>query len=206
MAAKKAAKKRAHRKKRGTDRNGVEGEFLPGKMGRPTKFKAEFIEQAFQLALLGLSDAKIADALEVTETTVNNWKIKHPAFFESIRRGKVLADSEIAHALYVRAKGYSSTEVKVVLEKDKEGTQQEVQRVETTKHFPPDTKAASLWLRNRQRDNWREEKHVLHDRPLEELTWEELEELQARLEREKQALLGHDGDLGAEQGEPGGQT
>jgi DNA-binding transcriptional regulator YiaG len=195
MAARKAKKKATRKKTARKKANGksVEGEFIPGKGGRPTKFRNEFIEEAFRLALLGISDAKIAEALEVTETTVNNWKIKHPAFFESIRRGKTLADSEIAHALYVRAKGCSTTDVRVVLEKDGEGVRQEVRREEFTKHHPPDTKAASLWLRNRQRENWREEKHVLSQRPLEELTWDELEELRERLEREKQALLGHDG-------------
>ena len=118
--------------------------------GRPTSYKAEYAEQAFKLCLLGATDAQMADIFGVSEQTFNAWKKAHPVFLESITRGKVTADAEIAHALYHRAKGYSHPEDKIF---NDEGT---AMIVPTTKHYPPDTQAASLWLRNRQPKDWRD--------------------------------------------------
>jgi hypothetical protein len=36
-----------------------------------------------------------------------------------------------------------------------------------TEHYPPDTHAASLWLRNRQPTKWRDRQEVNHTRTLE---------------------------------------
>jgi len=144
------------------------------------------------MCLLKCTDEELAEQFHVHVATLYEWKNKYPEFSEAIRRGKTPADAEVAFAAYQRAIGYSHPEEKIFYNKDAEG-EDRIVRVQTIKHYPPDTKALSLWLRNRQRENWREEKHVLHDRPLEELTWDELEELRERLEREKQALLGHDG-------------
>ena len=66
------------------------------------------------------------------------------------RRGKDMADAEMAKSLYHRGMGYSHDEEKIF---QYEG---EPVRVQTTKHYPPDTPAASLWLRNRQPELWRD--------------------------------------------------
>jgi hypothetical protein len=123
--------------------------------GRPTDYREEYAEQAYKLCLLGATDAKMADFFGVTEQTVNNWKTAHPAFFESITRGKMMADAEIAEALFHRAKGYSHPEddIRTV---STPGNGSEIVITPTTKHYPPDTQAASLWLRNRQSGLWRD--------------------------------------------------
>jgi len=185
MAAKKASRKKTARKK-GNGKS-LEGEYLPNKGGRPTRYNKTFPEQAYKLCLLKCTDEELAEQFHVHVATLYEWKNKYPEFAEAIRRGKTPADAEVAFAAYQRAVGYSHPEEKIFLH---EG---EVVRVNTVKHYPPDPKVLSLWLRNRQRENWREEKHVMTERPLQELTLEELEELEKRLEREKQALLGHDG-------------
>jgi hypothetical protein len=124
-------------------------------MGRPTDYLPEYDEQAYKLCLLGATDAKLADFFGVTEQTVNNWKQAHPSFFESITRGKEAADAEIAAALFHRAKGYEHPEddirtVSIV------GGGSEIVITPTVKRYPPDTQAASLWLRNRQPHLWRD--------------------------------------------------
>ncbi len=118
-------------------------------MARPTKYKAEFAEQARKLCLLGATDADLAEFFEVSEQTVNTWKKAHKTFLESLKKGKVLADAEVAARLYERALGYSHPEEKVFQNAGEIITHQ------TTKHYPPDTTAAAIWLNNRKPDRWR---------------------------------------------------
>lgn len=131
--------------------------------GRPTKWKEEFVEQAYKLSLLGATDKEIADFLDISESTLNEWKLTYPSFSESIKRGKAVADSNVADRLYQRAMGFEhdSEEIKVVSIGGKDGS--EVQRVPVRKVYPPDTVAAIFWLKNRQPDKWRDKQEVKHE-------------------------------------------
>jgi len=113
------------------------------KNGRPTKYLAKYGEEVYKLCLLNATDAQIADFFGVAESTVNLWKVKHDKFSESIKRGKIQADSEVADRLYHRACGYEHPETKVFCH---EG---EITTHEVVKHYPPDTAAAFIWLKNR---------------------------------------------------------
>ena len=75
-------------------------------------------------------------------------------FSESIKKGKEIADAEIASSLFHRAKGYSHPEDKIFNNQGVELV------VPTIKHYPPDTTAAIFWLKNRQKDNWRDKQEV----------------------------------------------
>lgn len=55
-------------------------------MARPTKYQEAYAEQARKLCLLGYTDAELADFFEVSESTINKWKIDYPKFSESIKR------------------------------------------------------------------------------------------------------------------------
>ena len=127
-------------------------EFLPD--GRPTKYRKEVAELAYKLALLGATDKEMANFFGVAESTIHLWKVAHPEFSESITRGKIFADTKVAESLFKRALGYSHPEEKIFHHKGK------IIRVTTTKHYPPDTQAASLWLRNRQPKLWRDQKFL----------------------------------------------
>lgn len=122
--------------------------------GRPTKYKKEYAELAYKFCLLGADDNRLADLLEVDVSTINNWKKSHPEFFESIKRGKYIADAEVAEALYHRAKGYSHPEDKIFNNNGEEMI------VRTTKHYPPDTGAAMAWLKNRDPNRWRDKQDL----------------------------------------------
>lgn len=124
--------------------------------GRPKKYKKEYNDQVYKLCLLGATDKEIADFFNVTEQTVNNWKQSEPEFFEPLKRGKMEADTEIAKALYHRAKGYSHSDVHI------SNYQGEVTITPIVKHYPPDTGAAMAWLKNRQPDKWRDKQEIEH--------------------------------------------
>ena len=107
------------------------------------------MEQARKLCLLGLTDAEIADLWGVSERTINQWKNDVPGFSQSIARGKVLADADVAERLYERALGYTHAETVINC------YQGAILRTKVTRHYPPDTQAASIWLRNRRPGIWR---------------------------------------------------
>lgn len=73
------------------------------KGGRPSKYDKKMNEQVFKLCLLGATDAEIADFLGISVATFNNWKLKEPELVESLKRGKLDADSNVAKSLYRRA-------------------------------------------------------------------------------------------------------
>ncbi|MES1763769.1 hypothetical protein ACKWMU_12765, partial [Escherichia coli] len=56
-------------------------------MARPTKYQEAYAEQARKLCLLGYTDAELADFFEVSESTINKWKLDYPEFSESIKKG-----------------------------------------------------------------------------------------------------------------------
>jgi hypothetical protein len=130
--------------------------------GRPTKYKDEYVEQAYKLCLLGATDKELADFFEVNEDTINEWKKVHLEFSESLKNGKALADANVADRLYQRAMGFEhdSEEIKVMF--DKETNEQYIERVPIRKIYAPDSVAAIFWLKNRQKDKWRDKTEVGH--------------------------------------------
>jgi hypothetical protein len=124
--------------------------------GRPTKYKEEYNELARKFCLMGATDDKLAEFFEVDVSTINLWKLEHQDFSESIRKGKGKADAEIANSLYHRAKGYAheDTDIKMYLG--------DIVKTKTTKHYPPDTAACIIWLKNRQKGTWRDKQEIEH--------------------------------------------
>lgn len=120
--------------------------------GRPTDYRPEYVERVYKLCLLGATDVELADFFGVSEQTLNAWKGAHPEFLESMARGKTDADANVASRLFERAMGYSHDAVKIFMPA---GANMPVY-APYTEHFPPDTAAASLWLRNRQPKKWRD--------------------------------------------------
>ena len=125
-------------------------------MGRPSKFKPEFVEQAGKLALLGATDKQVADFFSVTEETVNNWKKDYPGFFQSLKAGKDTLDAQVERSLYHRAMGYSHEAVKIF---QYEGNPV---IVPYTERFPPDPTSMIFWLKNRQPKDWRDKQELEH--------------------------------------------
>lgn len=132
----------------------------PGaRRGRPTLYRDEFAEQVRKLCRLGATDVELAEFFGVSEQTLNAWKKAHPEFLESITRGKMAADAEVADRLHQRALGYSHPAVKIMTVAGK------VVREEYIQHYPPDTTAVIFWLKNRRPDRWRDRIEQTHSGP-----------------------------------------
>lgn len=131
--------------------------------GRPTDYRPSYVEDVFKLSLLGATDKEVADFFDVAESTINKWKLDFPEFSESMRAGKLKADTEVAKKLYDKANGAEwiedfATKCKTTTyENGKKVLEtEEIQVTPIRKAAPPDTQAISLWLRNRQGQKWRD--------------------------------------------------
>lgn len=123
-------------------------------MARPSKFNEAMCVQAEKLCKLGATDKELADFFEVDEKTLNTWKGQHPEFLQSLKKGKAVADAEVASKLFHRATGYEHDDVHV------SNYQGEVTLTPIRKHYAPDTTAAIFWLKNRRPDLWRDRQEV----------------------------------------------
>ena len=124
------------------------------KVGRKTQYRIRFNDEVFMLCLLGAIDEQIAEAFGVSETTINNWKLQHPTFLESMKRGKVQADGLVARALFSRAIGYQHIDTKMFC------FEGEILSEEYMKYYPPDTAACFIWLKNRA--GWKDKQEHEH--------------------------------------------
>jgi hypothetical protein len=134
-------------------------------MPRPSKYKADYDQLAYDLCLLGITNDQLAAALSVNVDTLQAWQKKHSSFRESMQKGKQLADSQVAAALYKRAIGFSYDETTWErIEWKGDGIRPEESDIKTeawkrkvvAKMVVPDTNAALQWLKNRQPLIWRD--------------------------------------------------
>src|SRR5690606_26154962 len=61
-------------------------------MARPSKYANINLKQIEILAEKGFTDKEMSAFFSITEQTFNNYKKEHPEFFESLKRGKDIAD------------------------------------------------------------------------------------------------------------------
>lgn len=124
-------------------------------LGRPTLYREEYDEQAYRLALLGMTDEEVAKFFQVHVDTIYEWDKVHPSFSEARASGKESADAKVAERLYKRALGYSHDAVKIFM-----GHEGEPVYAAYTEHYPPDTQAARWWLQNRQGKKWQDKSAI----------------------------------------------
>lgn len=127
---------------KGVKRKAVSGIFLP-----------DHEAQVRMIAMRGLTDDEIAESLGVDKQLFADWRRTYPSFSNAIETGRSEADAEVLYGLFKRATGRCPIpHTEIIKFKDSYET------LEMEKHFPPDTEAAKVWMRMRQREHWREER------------------------------------------------
>lgn len=149
------------------------------KGGRPTKYKKEFPRQAVKLCKLAATDREIADFFEISEATLNRWKLEHSEFCEALKTGKEQADNRVHESLYRRAVGYEHDEIHI------SNYQGKITKTPIVKHYAPDPTSCIFWLKNRRPDEWRDIKAMEHSGTIghydsDDMTDEELQVIAAR--------------------------
>jgi hypothetical protein len=126
--------------------------------GRPRVYEQAYCPRAKRLALLGLTDIEIAEQFGISPETLYEWARAQPDFSESLRQGKIEADSFVADSMYRRATGTATfPAVKIFAPQIPGGEPIYAGYIERAL---PDVNAGFRWLYNRQPDRWRERKQV----------------------------------------------
>lgn len=134
---------------------GDDGGEGKAKVGRPSKFREDFILTAKKLCEMGATAEELAFFLEVSITSIERWQLAYPEFRRAIQVGRVAANDRVKGMLYRRCLGYRYTEQQIV--KLRNGADEDTYEVvEVEKELSPDVSAMRFWLTNRDRENWTE--------------------------------------------------
>lgn len=124
-------------------------------VGRPSAYRPEFCQAIVDCAKIlaeGATDTVIAVALDVDVRTIYRWREEHAEFAAACKLVKDRADDQVEASLFQRSLGYSHKAVKIFMP---QGAVAPIY-ADYTERYAPDTQAASLWLRNRRPDRWRD--------------------------------------------------
>ncbi len=142
-------KKKAVKKK-------VKGKAKPkDKGGRPLKYLPSMNKIVYRLALLGAKNTQIADSLGITYATLCNWQKIYKGLFDSLRKGREDADSEVAISLFKSANGFTTNET------DIRTIDGQIVQTRIKKNFAPNATSMIFWLTNKQPDLWKQKQQVL---------------------------------------------
>lgn len=111
------------------------------------------LNQVRILAQKGWIDMEMAEFFGLGISTWHKWKRDYPEFADSLKEWKDTANEVVERALFQRAIGSSHPDVSVT---NFQGT---VTITDITRHYPPDTKACNIWLKNRAPERWIDQRH-----------------------------------------------
>jgi len=122
---------------------------MPHPGGRPRRITPHLARKIFLLAGYGLTTKQLCDVFDISNQAIETLK-RDAEFKETLKREKEKADLAVISSLYKRACGLTIKEHKVGIERGGHTD------LVTEKDIPPDTVACIFWLKNRQRDTWRD--------------------------------------------------
>lgn len=111
---------------------------------------------AWSLAVRGCTDNEIAEAMHVSRKTICAWKREHQSFATALAEGKDIADSKVERGLYNSAMGYYVDEEERLIEVNRDGSTKLGDLRTKKRYVTPSVTAQIFWLKNRQRDRWRD--------------------------------------------------
>lgn len=142
-----------------TEKRLAEGKKLGGRPEETLQKKMSRVNVTLQvlevLYKLGWTDAQVASSLEIDEKRLEAWK-KEEELRGALKEWKIEADVKVERALYERAMGYRTKYKKNIVVSDGKDAGSHVELVDEEVVYPPDTVACIFWLKNRQKDVWRD--------------------------------------------------
>jgi hypothetical protein len=115
-----------------------------------SKWDDKYIQQATQLAKLGLSDVQIATVWGVTPDCLTKWKNNKPGFYEALQQGRIMSLGEVAESIFKIANGFYYEEETAV------GYQGKVEIVTLKKYAKPNAYACVKILAVKDKEHWSE--------------------------------------------------
>ncbi|MCK4525953.1 hypothetical protein KAW18_01175 [candidate division WOR-3 bacterium] len=127
-------------------------------MSKTTKYKEDYLRIAEVVCEEGgLSLRQLGKALGVCAATIIKWKKKYPEFGDAVDRGCQAYDKSTAKdSLQKRLEGYfyNETTSTLVTNPVTGTTKMQISRI-VKKHMPADVHALTLFLLNRDSENWK---------------------------------------------------
>lgn len=123
------------------------------------------LEYLRRLCEEGLPEEEVAARCALTLSVFRRWKREHPEFFAAIELGKSGSDYAVIEAIYKKAIGYSVKLTKKIklkrVDYDPETGKklreyEELADATDESYVPPDLKAGTFWLKNRQPERWQD--------------------------------------------------
>ena len=108
----------------------------------------------------GHSVDQVCDALDISKPTFYKHKANKVELFNATLVNRAIADLTVENSLFKRANGFSYDETTKELKKDNTGKETLKVTKIVEKMVIPETTAASLWLRNRRPDKWRDKQQI----------------------------------------------
>lgn len=130
--------------------------------GRKSKYQEyvqPYLKRVEHLCRMGATEQEICQKLGVSVARFGEYKKEFQELRESLKKGRSDADDTVEAALFRRATGYTTEEVKTNTYVDNNNNQRQF-RVSVTKEIPPDTTAAIFWLKNRRPEKWRDRQEL----------------------------------------------
>jgi len=122
--------------------------------GAPTKYDGEATCKLVKLlGEAGATHDQIAHVLEVHIDTLQEWDRVHPEFSVVLKLARTFSDNKIVASLFNRASGMKKT----VQRLNRQG-----EPIDCIEEIPPDPASMIFWLKNRQRDLWKDRHDVEH--------------------------------------------
>ena len=107
----------------------------------------------------GLTEAQIAEKMEVSLNSIWQWKKKSEEFSNALKNGKDVVDRKVENSLLKRALGYEYEETTTEVFEFPDGTKRKhVKKI--TKFVIPDVTAQIFWLKNRKPAEWRDKQVI----------------------------------------------
>lgn len=115
----------------------------------------------------GLTMEQIAECMNVSRSTLNEWVKKYSDISDTLKKSKEVADRRVENSLYERAIGGTHEVKKAVKLKetyyDKQGRKCEKEHIEHVieeVYTPGDTTAQIFWLKNRKPEVWKDKQLI----------------------------------------------
>ncbi len=105
----------------------------------------------------GLTDEELAKAMNISRDTLYTWRKTHSDISDALTRGRAGAREQILNSLYKKATGFSVM-VKVPMRRRTLDGDDRIEIVEKEEYYPPDERAARLWLNADERRRLRDDK------------------------------------------------
>lgn len=129
--------------------------------GRPSNYQAFYPALVRRFAEIAVATVyQVAQLLDTSVSQVYKWAQQHPEFAEALKEAKQSVDDRVVHSLAMSAIGYEHDEELVFRERDDKTGKMVTHRETVRKRYKPDNTSQIFFLKNRDPQNWRDQRDL----------------------------------------------